>query len=791
MIHLGLCIQIILIFVCLSLQGQSALPGNRIFPGFTFHHASPVIAHDGNTLYFSVGNHPVNVGIDKYSDIWMSVKMPENGKWAPPFPLNGEINTPDKEFPVSIFNQSNSLLVRRDSRDNPDIFYDFNGSIWSEKEEFEFPDMEHPIKWATCNAFKTACFFIVRGISHDLLYVSVRDSSFTPTKPVRLKGFEKFKNIKDLTVSPDNRTIFFSAESESGFGGFDIYSSRRIGDHWFSWTQPLNAGAQVNSQYDEYQASVSVDGTKIWFTVKDSVGGEAIYQARLPVEVQAEQVIGIKVRGQLFAKNKNFEGRTKYYTPDNKRHTLAPIHADPLFYGTTTYLPASEDLLLVSEIPSFFIPSVQLPMRKGRNIYAANRKRKTYPGTFETEMLQLENQLRIQNDLISQNQKEIILVLQDIENGKSEIRNQLNKLPDIDVKPVEKELFILGNSYNMKVPVRTVAEAKTDPIFSDGAQRVQYWINEYEVNQIQPEDEDTIPNFQSFLRETTVYQWYANQMEIIRAFEREYEKEALARLRNLITDEDLDFLDMKWEDYIKKVSSETHPSIFQNNTVEESNNISPIWPVKNQMQLPFFNEMSLRINPLIENEIGNKVKASLIYVLSQQFYLSFLKEKKNFLSLGRKEITLDIEALEVRNQSKQELNQKDALIFEPLREMGDTSINLVAYPFDFAELIPLYVPFFPSDSIIPDIYGMFELNRLAQILTEYPGLGIEIAVQLTGNQLREGRILGERRIGFLDTFFEMAGIGSDRRNIHLSEYADQRTCNNLPIQLMIRFFYRN
>jgi hypothetical protein len=119
---------------------------------------------------------------------------------------------------------------------------------------------------------------------------------------------------------------------------------------------------------------------------------------------------------------------------------------------------------------------------------------------------------------------------------------------------------------------------------------------------------------------------------------------------------------------------------------------------------------------------------------------------------------------------------------------------VVAYPFYYTELIPLNVPFFPTDSIEPDAPGFFELHRIRQILSEYPGLGVELAVQVQdrgGVFLKESREVGEKRLGFINTFFEMSGIGADRRNIYLSQNAERMANNNLPIQVLIRFFYRS
>jgi len=37
----------------------------------------------------------------------------------------------------------------------------------------------------------------------------------------------------------------------------------------------------------------------------------------------------------------------------------------------------------------------------------------------------------------------------------------------------------------------------------------------------------------------------------------------------------------------------------------------------------------------------------------------------------------------------------------------------------------------------------------------------------------------------------MSGIGADRRNIYLLQNAEMMANNNLPIQVLIRFFYRS
>jgi hypothetical protein len=330
--------------------------------------------------------------------------------------------------------------------------------------------------------------------------------------------------------------------------------------------------------------------------------------------------------------------------------------------------------------------------------------------------------------------------------------------------------------------------------FSEGINRIEFWKNEYAAKNAVEEDEDTIQNFQLFVKDIINYQWYANQLEYVKEVEAEYKKEALEGLKKLLSMDDLALSQILMEEFLNKLESTKQPSIFYNIPNDEVvKNLS--WPVKKSLQLPFFNEVSLRLKPLIEREITNKLKMPMIDLLSQQYYLQFLKEKKKLLLSNRSEVSLRMEALEMRNRGRnKDYVLNDTLNYQPLKIVRDTQINVVAYPFYYTELVPLNVPFFPTDSIEPDALGLFELQRIRQILSEYPGLGVELAVQVQdrgGVFLKESREIGEKRLGFMNTFFEMSGIGADRRNIYLSQNAERMSNNNLPIQVLIRFFYRS
>jgi len=792
--RIGFSIQFFYLCCSLSLFAQSTVSRIRVFPNLNYPHSAPVLSHDGNKLFFSIDKHPINVGLNKGKDVWVSERTGQAGQWSKPFPLSGGVNSSEDECAVAMLNQSDILLVRKESDSLHWSLFDYNGRIWVPGNIFPTPLIHPSVKWITYNHFKTVCFFGTGDSIQQQIFVSSLDSTYSWTTPKELKGFEKFKQVKDLMISLDNKTIFFSAEGEASYGGFDIFTSKRIKDDWLNWSEPKNIGIQMNSLLDEYEPTLSADSKKIMFTVKNRDGVTSIYQAILPDNLQPEPVFEIKTNGQIFSKNEFFDGEIKFYGFNRKENTLHFINNDPLSFGSTTFLPKWDDVLLVSVKPEYFIPSVQLPLREGRNIYTGKFQRNSYLEEFDIEFVRLEKQLSDQNNLILDVQSEIDRLLQKVELSKSSIWENIKDLSDIDVKPIDNELKILSNSYSLTLKLTTEKKPNLNVAFSEGIHRIEFWKNEYAAKNAVDEDEDTTQNFQLFVKDIINYQWYANQLEYVKEVEREYKKEALEGLKKLLSMDDLALSQILMEEYLKKLESTKQPSIFYSSP-NDGIVKNLIWPVKKSLQIPFFNEVSLRLKPLIEREITNRLKMPMIDLLSHQYYLQFLKEKKQLLLVNRKEIFHKMEALEMRNRGrKKDYVFNDTLIYQTLKIVRDTQVNVVAYPFYYTELIPLNVPFFPTDSIEPDAPGFFELHRIRQILSEYPGLGVELAVQVQdrgGVFLKESREVGEKRLGFMNTFFEMSGIGADRRNIYLSQNAEMMANNNLPIQVLIRFFYRS
>ena len=76
----------------------------------------------------------------------------------------------------------------------------------------------------------------------------------------------------------DGNTLYFASDRPDGFGGFDIYMSRKTG---VSWTPPQNLGSVVNSKGNEI--TPFHDGNSLYFSSDwhDGFGGYDIFRAEM------------------------------------------------------------------------------------------------------------------------------------------------------------------------------------------------------------------------------------------------------------------------------------------------------------------------------------------------------------------------------------------------------------------------------------------------------------------------------------------------------------------------------
>ncbi len=83
------------------------------------------------------------------------------------------------------------------------------------------------------------------------------------SRPIALDGINSSNNDGGCFITYDQNYLIFTSDRKGGLGNCDLWISQRKGDRW---SEPVNMGAPLNSPGYEGFASLSPDGTTIYFT---------------------------------------------------------------------------------------------------------------------------------------------------------------------------------------------------------------------------------------------------------------------------------------------------------------------------------------------------------------------------------------------------------------------------------------------------------------------------------------------------------------------------------------------
>ena len=119
------------------------------------------------------------------------------------------------------------------------------------------------------------------------------------------------------SLSPDKQDLYFASRRTGGFGGSDIYVSHRLPTG--RWSEPENAGPQVNTAGDESCPFIHADNQTLYFTSNGHTGygGDDLYLAHKEANGKwtAAKNLGfpINTEGSLVVAA---DGETAYYASD-------------------------------------------------------------------------------------------------------------------------------------------------------------------------------------------------------------------------------------------------------------------------------------------------------------------------------------------------------------------------------------------------------------------------------------------------------------------------------------------
>jgi OmpA-OmpF porin, OOP family len=271
---------------------------------------NPLLSPDGKTLYFSRSNHPENAGgIKDKEDIWFS-ELGTDGKWTLAKNMGPQLNN---EYPNFINAVSSStpdgksvlLLLGNKYLENGkmvagvSISDNINGK-WSDPKPVNIQNdynFNEKANYFLANSRKTLLMSVEREDSKGGrdLYVSFSKTEDSWTEPLNLG--ELLNTAGEETapfLADDDRTLYFSSNGFSGYGGADVYVSKRLDDTWTNWSEPQNMGPDINSKTDDLFFNIPASSEYAYYSRGATAENADIYRAKLPFYKSSEPMVIVK-----------------------------------------------------------------------------------------------------------------------------------------------------------------------------------------------------------------------------------------------------------------------------------------------------------------------------------------------------------------------------------------------------------------------------------------------------------------------------------------------------------------
>lgn len=270
---------------------------------------NPLLSPDGKTLYFSRRNHPNNVGgVNDKEDIWYS-ELGADGKWTlaknmgpqfnndnPNF-INAISSTPDGKSVIIIL--GNKYLDNGKMMAGVSVSDNINGS-WSKPKALNIANdynYNEKANYFLANTRKSLLMSVERDDSKGGrdLYVSFTKDDSLWSEPLNLGALINTAGEETAPfLASDDKTLYFSSTGFSGYGGADIYVSKRLDDTWTNWSEPKNMGPDINSKTDDLFFNIPSTSEYAYYSRGITPDNADIFRAKLPFYKSPDPVVIVK-----------------------------------------------------------------------------------------------------------------------------------------------------------------------------------------------------------------------------------------------------------------------------------------------------------------------------------------------------------------------------------------------------------------------------------------------------------------------------------------------------------------
>lgn len=167
-------------------------------------------------------------------------------------------------------------------------------------------------------------------------------------------------------LAADGLTLYFSSSSHKGYGGSDLFFTRRLDDTWKKWSKPVNLGPTINTSDNESSFFIPASGDYAYFSsdrFSSSRRDRDIVRIGVPESVRPLPVALVTGRVLDQNTNKPLQARIIYESlADGK--VIGEARTDPMTGEYKIALPSGKSYGFLAEVEGFMAVSDNIDLTR-------------------------------------------------------------------------------------------------------------------------------------------------------------------------------------------------------------------------------------------------------------------------------------------------------------------------------------------------------------------------------------------------------------------------------------------
>lgn len=358
-----------------------------------YDEVNPVVAADGNTIYVAKKASPDNLGGVNDDDIWYATKDAK-GNWSALKNIGKPLNNSSYNFVISVSPDHNTMVLANtynadgSSKGSGLSVSNRTSNGWEVPKEIVIKDYQNKnqfVGYFQSSDNKVLLMTVERdsGFGFKDVFVSFIQEDGTWSAPLNLGStINTFEEETNPFLAADGKTLYFASRGHGGYGGYDLFVSKRLDDSWTNWSKPKNLGDIINSPSSDLAYYVSAKGDKAYisrggdiYVLDNKVKQDPVVLIKGKVyDNKTKQILSAKIEYNNLKTNKN-AGTAISNPKDGSYSIVLPYGQKYSFMGNKEgYYAVTEniDLTNLKEYQEMEVDLYLSPIEKGEVIRLNN-----------------------------------------------------------------------------------------------------------------------------------------------------------------------------------------------------------------------------------------------------------------------------------------------------------------------------------------------------------------------------------------------------------------------------------